>query len=252
MIIYVTTAEMLDNDKVKEVLTSESKKERKLILFYQKDFVVSFETLETLLPAARKILIVPKMCNSPNEMLIQMGMFFASVKSSDTVYTIFGTDQYDEALRSYNILPYEGKPAKRTPRKRISESSDTGIPAKQATANGNVKTEPVNGKIKDDFLNPPESASEKTIHHPSIPDNPTDRKLFLSILELDAKSAGFAGTDDEFILAIGDCMQNVEVEGANLQNEIYKKFEEPVAGTVYENVSKKYVYLQNSLTCNKG
>jgi hypothetical protein len=61
---------------------------------------------------------------------------------------------------------------------------------------------PVSLHVKtDEKIDPADDLAGEDIPRPSIPDNSTDRKIFLSILEMKASDAGFDGTDEKFALA---------------------------------------------------
>lgn len=260
--MYITTSEMLQEERMQEILHADTKKERKLCLFCKKEDTFSFEDVAGLLPATKKMEILPKCCASNEDMLLQIGMMAAQKKNSDSVFTILPTEEFDETLSLYGIERYDGKtqkastgPAKRQSRKKKEE----GKPR-------TVETVSNSDPSMDAAMNPPvpvhEEADEKSdpsagsldggdIPRPSIPDNPTDRKLFLSILEMKASDAGFDGTDEEFALAIADCMEQLEINKRPLKPAIFHKFGKENGEKVYNQLKEKYVYLVNSLTCRK-
>lgn len=260
--MYITTSEMLQEERMQEILHADTKKERKLCLFCKKDDTFSFEDVAGLLPAAKKMEILPKCCASNEDMLLQIGMMAAQKKNSDSVFTVLPTEEFDETLSLYGIERYDGKTqktssgsAKRQTRKKKEEGKPHTVetlsnsdPAMDAVMNPPVspregvdkKSEPDAGEVADG-----------DIPHPSIPDNPTDRKLFLSILEMKASDAGFDGTDEKFALAIADCMEQFEINKRPLKPAIFQKFGEENGEKVYNQLKEKYVYLVNSLTCKK-
>lgn len=260
--MYITTSEMLQEERMQEILHADTKKERKLCLFCKKDDTFSFEDVAGLLPAAKKMEILPKCCASNEDMLLQIGMMAAQKKNSDSVFTVLPTEEFDETLSLYGIERYDGKTqkassgsAKRQTRKkkeegkpRVVETVFNSDPVKDAAMNPPVSPREEADEKSDPV---PGEAADGDIPCPSIPDNPTDRKLFLSILEMKAADAGFDGTDEEFALAIADCMEQHEVNKRPLEPEILRKFGEENGEKVCNQLKTKYVYLVNSLTCKK-
>ncbi len=260
--MYITTSEMLEEERMQEILRADTKKERRLCLFCKKDDTFSFEDVAGLLPAAKKMEILPKCCASNEDMLLQIGMMAAQKKNSDSVFTVLPTEEFDETLSLYGIERYDGKAqksssgsAKRPSRKKKEE----GKPHTKETSSD---TDPAMDAVMNPPVPPREGIDEKSepdageagggdIPHPSIPDNPTDRKLFLSILEMKAEDAGFDGTDEEFALAIADCMEQLEINQRPLKPAIFKIFGKENGEKVYSQLKEKYVYLVNSLACKR-
>ena len=266
--MYITTSEMLQEERMQEILHADTKKERKLCLFCKKDDTFSFEDVAGLLPVAKKMEILPKCCASNEDMLLQIGMMAAQKKNSDSVFTILPTEEFDETLSLYGIERYDGKtqkastsPAKRRPQKKKEEGKPRAVqtvsnsdPSMDAAMNppAPVHEEASFYEETDEKSNPAtDSLDGGDIPHPSIPDNPTDRKLFLSILAMKASDAGFDGTDEEFALVIADCMEQLEINKRPLKPAIFHKFGKENGEKVYNQLKEKYVYLVNSLTCRK-
>ena len=74
MVTYITTSKMLHEERMREILQTETKKERRLYLFCDKKDMFSFEDVSGLLPAAKKMEIIPKCCASDQDILLQIGM----------------------------------------------------------------------------------------------------------------------------------------------------------------------------------
>lgn len=253
MVTYITVSKMLHEERLQEILQTETKKERRLYLFCDKKDMFSFEDVSGLLPAAKKMEIIPKCCASDQDILLQIGMLAAQKKSSDQVYTVLPMEDFDEILLAYGIERYNGKSQKNTgsvSRKPARKKKDTednkdskdassGKKAVKAKTDLDIHIQPV--------MNPP----EYEIKHPSISDNPTERKLFLSILETDAEKFGFEGTDSEFAEAVADCLQDEFVNHANLEIELKKKFGEEKGKEMCSILADKKVFLLNSLSCRK-
>ena len=261
MLMYITTSEMLQEGRMQEILHADTKKERKLCLFCKKDDTFSFEDVAGLLPAAKKMEILPKCCASSEDMLLQIGMMAAQKKNSDSVFTVLPTEEFDETLSLYGIERYDRKTqktstgsVKRQSRKRKENEKPRAVqtisdcdPMMDTSMNP-----PVSLHVKtDEKIDPADDLAGEDIPRPSIPDNSTDRKIFLSILEMKASDAGFDGTDEKFALAIADCMEQFEINKRPLKPAIFQKFGEENGEKVYNQLKEKYVYLVNSLTCKK-
>ena len=259
--MYITTSEMLEEERMQEILRADTKKERRLCLFCKKDDTFSFEDVAGLLPAAKKMEILPKCCASSEDMLLQIGMMAAQKKNSDSVFTVLPTEEFDETLSLYGIGRYDGKTqktstgsVKRQSRKRKENEKPRAVqtisdcdPMMDTSMNP-----PVSLHVKtDEKIDPADDLAGEDIPRPSIPDNSTDRKIFLSILEMKASDAGFDGTDEKFALAIADCMEQFEINKRPLKPAIFQKFGEENGEKVYNQLKEMYVYLVNSLTCKK-
>lgn len=64
--MYITTSEMLEEERMQEILRADTKKERRLCLFCKKDDTFSFEDVAGLLPAAKKMEILCRGGSTPS------------------------------------------------------------------------------------------------------------------------------------------------------------------------------------------
>lgn len=233
MIHYLTDLEMLESGSLEKLLNSDSKKERKISIFFDKEKYtgLSFSEINKILSAARKISVefIPV---TENTQMFEVGVMIGKRGNSDVYYSIFKDQDFTDILKEHEIEPYKCDSPK--PRKKME---------KKMTNSQGEKTE--------------ESASEeKTVHindakdTDSLPKDGQERKMFISIMNVSSSElTDFKGTQEDLALVIAKVMEDVELNNANLEEGLISTFGEKDGKTILEAIKPNYVFLKNSLTC---
>lgn len=233
MIHYLTDLEMLESGSLEKLLNSDSKKERKISIFFDKEKYTGlpFSEINKILSAARKISVefIPV---TENTQMFEVGVMIGKRGNNDVYYSIFKDPDFTDILKEHEIEPYKCDSTK--PRKKME---------KKMTNSQGEKTE--------------ESASEeKTVHINDakdidpLPKDGQERKMFISIMNVSSSElTDFKGTQEDLALVIAKVMEDVELNNANLEEGLISTFGEKDGKTILEAIKPNYVFLKNSLTC---
>lgn len=233
MIHYLTNLEMFESGSLEKLLNSDSKKERKISIFFNKEKYtgLSFSEINKVLSAARKFSIefIPV---TENTRMFEVGVMIGKKGNNDTYYSIFKDQDFTAILKEHEIEPYKCDLPKQ--RKKL-EKKMTNCQEKKAEAS---------------------TAEEKAVHINTekdtdpLPKDGQERKMFISIMNVsNSELTDFEGTQEALALAIAKVMENVELNNANLEEGLISTFGEKDGKTILEAIKPNYVFLKNSLTC---
>lgn len=243
MIHYLTDLEMLKSGSLEKLLNSDSKKERKISIFFDKEKYTGlpFAEINKVLPAARKFSIefIPV---TENTRMFEVGVMIGKRGNNDVYYSILKDPDFTAILKEHEIEPYKCDSPKQ--RKKIE---------KKPSFSPNVLINMTSSQKKKDE----ESISkEKTVHINDVkdadplPKDGQERKMFISIMNISNNElTDFEGTQEDLALTIAKVMQNVELNNANLEEGLIGAFGEKDGKTILEAIKPNYVFLKNSLTC---